>query len=60
MQRLQRKNERRKHRCILTARASETLSRCFVRFETAVAIFFFVTYIRSENDKPYKYNERKR
>ena len=36
----------------LTARASDTLSRCFVKFVTAVAILRFVTYIRSEKERP--------
>lgn len=36
----------------LTARAADTSSRCFVKFETALAMLRFVTYIRSENEKP--------
>lgn len=42
--------EESKHK--LTARASDTFSRCFVKFETALAMLRFVTYIRSENLRP--------
>lgn len=36
----------------LTARASDTCSRCFVKFDTAFDMFCFVTYMRSENENP--------
>lgn len=36
----------------LTVRASVTLSRCLFKFDTAVAILFLVTYMRSANERP--------
>lgn len=46
------KNQKKYVKVKLTARASDTCSRCFVKFETAFAILLFVTYIRSENESP--------
>lgn len=39
----------------LTERTAETCSRCLLILATAFAIFFFVTYIRSETEIPYLY-----
>lgn len=36
----------------LTARTSDTCSKCFVKFDTAFDILCLVTYMRSEKERP--------